>query len=441
MRVLVVSGSLARLPDPVYPLGAAMIATEARRAGHEVTWFDALRHGDPGAALARAIADSEPEVFLFSVRNIDSSAFPSPVLHFDEHRTLAAVCRERSKAPIVLGGSAFSLMPEAFLDHLGADMGVVGEGEGVVADLLGRLARGETVARIVRSPLAAPPFTVPDRDLFDAAWYYEHGGVANLQTKRGCPLECSYCTYPLLEGHATRAVEPRAVADEMDALARAGIRHFFFVDAVFNQPEGHAAAVCEEILRRGLDVSWTAYLAPKGADPHLADLFQRSGCAAVELGTDALCDAMLASYKKGFTAAEAMEFARILAARGIPECHNLVLGGPGETEETLAESVARMDELSPTAVIVTIGLRVYPHTELASTAGLASGEGELTGNQLEPVFYIAEEVADTIVEKVGAWVDARRGWICPGLGKRYNPRYLARLRLHRQRKGVLWPMF
>ena len=80
MRVLVVSGSRARLPDPVYPLGAAIVATVAKRAGHRVSWFDALRHKDYLGALAEAIASFEPELFLLSIRNIDSGAFPDPEL-------------------------------------------------------------------------------------------------------------------------------------------------------------------------------------------------------------------------------------------------------------------------------------------------------------------------------------------------------------------------
>ena len=78
MRVLVISGSKARLPDPVYPLGAAIVATAAKQAGHDVSWFDALRHKDHLAALSEKIAAFDPEVFLLSVRNIDSGAFPDP---------------------------------------------------------------------------------------------------------------------------------------------------------------------------------------------------------------------------------------------------------------------------------------------------------------------------------------------------------------------------
>jgi radical SAM superfamily enzyme YgiQ (UPF0313 family) len=428
------------MPDPVYPLGAAMVGTALRRAGHDVRWFDALRHAAPAVALAAAIDANAPEAVLLSIRNIDNAAFPATSRHFEEHLELARAVRERTGAPLVLGGSAFSLAPEAFLAYLGADAGVAGEGEAALVDLLARLSRGEALPRLVSAPRLAPPFIAPDRDLFDADWYYANGGLANLQTKRGCALECVYCTYPLLEGSCIRAVEPGAVVDQMEALAAAGIRHVFVVDAVFNRPEGHAAAVCEEILRRGLAISFTGYFVPCGELPELPGLLARAGCTAVELGTDALSDPVLARLGKGFTVAEAMAYSARLSAAGIKQCHNLIFASPGETAATIAESTANMDALAPTAVIAMIGLRVFPGTPLWRLGGGegAAGAADPTAI-LEPTFFLEEAVAGTVVETVAKLVDARPNWICPGLGRRYNPRYLERLR--RRHKGLLWTIY
>jgi radical SAM superfamily enzyme YgiQ (UPF0313 family) len=440
VRVLLVSGSRARLPDPVYPLGAAMVGTALRRAGHDVRWFDALRHASPTSALAEAIDSGAPDAVLLSIRNIDNAAFPGTSRHFEDHLELARTVRQRTRAPLILGGSAFSLMPEAFLAYLGADAGAVGEGEVAGVDLLARLSRGEELPRVLSTSRLAPPFVVPDRDLFDAPWYYENGGLANAQTKRGCALECVYCTYPLLEGKCIRAVEPGAVVDELAAIKASGIGHVFIVDAVFNRPESHAAAICEEILRRGLELSFTGYFVPHGELPELPALLKRAGCSAVELGTDSLSDPVLERLAKGFTAAEAIDYSRRLAAAGIRQCHNLIFGCPGETEATIAESTARMDALSPTAVIAMIGLRVFPGTPLWRTAG---GEERAAPADptalLEPTFFLEEAVAGTVVETVAGLAEARPNWICPGLEKRYNRRYLERLRRHH--KGLLWTIY
>jgi radical SAM superfamily enzyme YgiQ (UPF0313 family) len=440
MRVLAISGSKARLPDPVYPLGAAIVATAARRAGHHLSWFDALRYKDHIGALSENISASEPDVFLLSIRNIDSGAFPDPDLYFEDHSAIVALCRSASSAPIVIGGSGFSLMPSAFMEHLKPDCGVTGEGAAITVDLLSRLEKGDRCTGIVHASPGEDPFFVCDRDIFDVDWYYEYGGVANIQTKSGCPYKCIYCTYPSLEGRDKRERDPEAVVDEMASLTERGIDHFFFVDSVFNSPENHAAAVCEEILRRDLRVSFTGYFCPKGDLPEFPSLLKRAGCSAVEFGTDALSDSMLRSYRKGFTVDEAITYSRRIGEQGIPQCHNLILGGPGETEQTMVESVARLDEMNPAAVIATIGLRVYPGTALARMARQRENTATVSEESLDPVFFLEEEVADTIVEKVGAWVDDRKGWICPGLKKRYNARYLARRRERLGHKGVLWPL-
>ena len=427
------------MPDPVYPLGPAMVGTALRRAGHDVRWFDALRHAAPAEALAAAIADADPEAVLLSIRNIDNAAFPNPSRHFEDHLELARVIRERTRAPFVLGGSAFSLMPDAFLAYLGADAGVVGEGEAAACELIGALARGETLPRIHRAPRLEPPFLAPDRDLFDAAWYYRSGGLANVQTKRGCALRCSYCTYPTLEGSRIRAEEPGDVVDQLAAIRASGIDHVFIVDAVFNRPESHAAAICEEILRRGLEISFTGYFAPQGDLAELPALLARAGCTAVELGTDSLSDPVLERLGKGFTAAEAMAYSRRLGAAGIKQCHNLIFGCPGETDATIAESVTRMDALAPTAVIAMIGLRVFEGTPLWRLGGGDAADGGDPLRPLEPVFFLEEAVAGTVVDTVARLVDARPNWISPGLGRRYNPRYLERLR--RRHKGLLWTIY
>ncbi len=440
MRVLVISGSMATLPDPVYPLGPAIVATAVRNAGHEVSWFDALRHDDPSMALRALIQNWEPEVVLLSIRNIDNAAFPGVNKHFEEHLEIARTCKAATNALLILGGSGFTLMPEAFIEYLGGDHGVVGEGENAIVELLTQLKEGVTPETYIHAPRVAPPFLPPDRDIFDADWYYANGGLANMQTQRGCQLKCIYCTYPLLEGHKVRATDPSAIVDEMESIKAAGIDHIFVVDAVFNRPESHAAQICEEIIRRDLKMSLTGYFVPDGDLPEFPSLLKKAGFGAVELGTDSLSDPILERLRKGFTVSGAMEFSRRLEAAGIKQCHNLIFGGPGETMETMEESVANMDVINPTAMIATIGLRVFKGTDMWKIGGGEDSEDPSDPTRaLEPLFFVEEAVADTIVERVGKWVEDRENWLCFGLNRRVNPRYLARLR--KRHKGLLWTIF
>ena len=108
--------------------------------------------------------------------------------------------------------------------------------------------------------------------------------------------------------------------------------------------------------------------------------------------------------------------------------------------ETMKESVANMDVINPTAMIATIGLRVFKGTDMWEIGG---GEDSVDPSDpttlLEPLFFVEEAVADTIVDRVGKWVEDRENWLCFGLNRRVNPRYLARLR--KRHKGLLWTIY
>ena len=104
------------------------------------------------------------------------------------------------KAPVILGGSGFSLMPAQLLAYLGGDYGVVGEGEEVVTRLIAALAKGECPASLPGvlvkgtgnyvAAEAIESIGSPERSLFQVERYFREGGMANLQTKRGCPFSC-----------------------------------------------------------------------------------------------------------------------------------------------------------------------------------------------------------------------------------------------------------
>ena len=95
-------------------------------------------------------------------------------------------------------------------------------------------------------------FPAPDRSGLDNAAYLEFGGMGNLQTKRGCPFNCIYCTYPIIEGRRVRLRSPKRICDEIESLVKFGINNLFVVDNEFNFPVEHAQFVCHEIINRKL---------------------------------------------------------------------------------------------------------------------------------------------------------------------------------------------
>ena len=215
-----------------------------------------------------------------------------------------------------------------------------------------------------------------------------------------------------------------------------GIRHWFFVDNIFNLPIRHAKSICEEIAARGLDIEWSGYLNPKFIDEELCALMARSGCRAIEFGTDSGSPTMIANLRKEFEVSDLRRASALCHRYQLKFCHSLIFGGPGETEQTVAETLALMDELSPTAVIALTGIRVLPGTAMVDIA-LRDGQIDPDDNLLHPKFYISPDLADRLIERIEAYARRHSNWIVPGLGIKTNIQVLQKLR-ERKIKGQLW---
>jgi radical SAM superfamily enzyme YgiQ (UPF0313 family) len=316
------------------------------------------------------------------------------------------VCRQiraHSAAPIILGGSGFSIFPAELLAMSGADYGLQGEAEAVLPQLLAALRAGEDVRSLPGlvyrrggevicnpppSPMNLSELPQPVRPAQETRWYLESSSMLNVQTQRGCVFHCCYCTYPLIEGRAMRHRPPEEVAEELAALQAAGARYFFVVDSVFNASPAHAAAVSEAIVRRNLQMTWGCFLRPAGLTPELARLLARAGLRHVEFGTDSFSDTVLAEYGKHFDFASVLRSSQLVHEAGMDACHFLICGGPGETEATLEEGFQNSLRLPAGVVLPVIGMRIYPRTPLHERAvreGLLPAEASL----LEPRYYVS----------------------------------------------------
>jgi radical SAM superfamily enzyme YgiQ (UPF0313 family) len=453
MRVLLVSANQERSPDPVAPLGAAYVATATAAAGHEVRVVDLCFVSDVAATLSAAIAELEPEAIGISLRNVDNCAYPATVDYLPHYRRVVAACRAASPAPIVLGGSAFTTMPAYYLEALDVRFGVVGEGEVAFPTLLACLAAGRAPDDLpglaLRDPASGavrinPPAWLTDLDAVqvDRRWidnrlYFERGGMANLQTKRGCHFKCTYCAYPVVEGRGMRTRDPAAIAAEVRTLLEEhGIDQFFIVDSVFNAPRGYAERVCTALLPLGKRIRWSCFVAPGNFTPELCELMVAAGCQSVDFGTDAAAGATLRAFRKSFNVDDVLAASAHCRRHGLSFCHSLVFGGEGETWETVGETIAVMDACRPTAVMAMCGVRVYPETPLARTL-LARGEVASPAAFCTPYFYVAPAVRDGLVEMVAAAARARGNWLLPGQPTGDGEALFARLR-GRGLKGDLW---
>ncbi|MEW6663791.1 MAG: radical SAM protein [Thermodesulfobacteriota bacterium] len=406
MRILLVNTNRKSDLMAAPPIGLCYVSTATRAAGHEVRVLDLCFAGRRAARYLRSsLAAFAPEVVGLSVRNIDNVNMLRPVSYLPAVRDLVAEVRRVSGAPVVLGGSGASLMPEAALRYVGADAIVVADGELSFPRLLEALAAGKSGTAIPGVGIIRDGhfhLTPPDFPAFrfeapevghwvDMAPYERLGGSYNVQSKRGCPRHCIYCTYnSRLEGHRLRMRAPREVVDEIEeAVLKNRPRMVEFVDSVFNDPPEHTQAILEEIIRRPWKSSFTAMgVQPLHLDRHMLDLMWKAGFRSFMITPESASDAILSSYRKGFSRDDVIHAVEALAHTRFSAWWCFLLGGPGETHATLQESLdfchqhLRLKRGSARHVAqLFFGVRLYPGTEIWRSA---LGEG-IIGPDADPI--------------------------------------------------------
>jgi radical SAM superfamily enzyme YgiQ (UPF0313 family) len=400
------------------PLGPALVASACRKAGHDVVLLNLMFEGDAQSAIQECVEGFRPEIIGVSVRNIDDQNMADPKFFLPPVREVVKTCRSLCGAPIIVGGAGYSIFPASALRYLGADMGICGEGEVAFPALLDRLAKGAPVSGLpgLYLPGERPAGRTFASNLDDlplpepGLWIPSVRGPSEfwvpVQSRRGCPLDCSFCSTAAIEGRTLRGHSPEAIAAWLEQLASSGFTHFNFVDNTFNLPPDYAKELCRKIIGRGLVINLWCIIYPKWVDSKLVELMAQVGCREISLGFESGSDRMLASLNKMFNTKEVSTVAKMFADAGIFRRGFLLLGGPGETRESVEESLAFADSQNLDAMKVTVGVRIYPETPLAATA-LAEGMIRPDDDLLLPWFYLAPRLRDWLPERIAAYKTSR----------------------------------
>jgi len=435
----------------VAPLALDYLSQALTTAGFEVDILDLAFDDDYGDLVADYFAQNTPLAIGITIRNTDDCYFASRDFVLRKTKQISDQIKRHSNAPIVLGGVAFSAMPEAIIRYLDVDFGIVGEGESALPKFLQCLRTEGNLSHVPglvyktpkgyqRNPveyLDLNKISLASRGTIDNLRYFTEGGMAGFETKRGCNQRCAYCLDPVSKGRKIRLRTPTDVADELECLLDMGITHFHTCDSEFNIPANHAQAVCEELVRRklGEKIQWYAYASPVPFPDSLAQLMKKAGCVGIDFGVDHGNDEMLKRLRRNFCADDLKQTAQICHKHGIIFMYDLLLGGPGETKATLKETIDLMKKIRPSRVGVALGMRIYPGTEVArlvreiattgSSSEVNSIHGRIKGNSdfLEPVFYLSSDLGDEPADYVASLIgdDEMFFFASPGeTGQDYN---------------------
>ncbi len=434
------------------------------RAGFTVDLLDLCFSANFKDDIALYCARQQPAFWGLTMRNTDDVYFSSQHSFLDKVREMIATLHLHSTAPIIMGGVGFSIMPEKIMAYCGVDFGIICEGEVSFPLLLKKLATGQpfqdvpglvyrSESGIRRNPVSFADLAeigAHSRHFVDNKRYFMKGGMAAVETKRGCTRPCIYCVEPLVKGRKVRLRDPGHIVDEIESLVAQGIYAIHINDSEFNLDVNHAIAFCKELIRRGVnrEIQWYAYGMPSPFPEVLASHMQEAGCTGMNFGTDSASETMLRILMRTFKPKhikEAVELCKKYRLRHIIE---ILFGAPGETAETIRETIDFLKEIDPERVSVTAGLRVFPGTRLESivrSEGISKDNPALSGaiedndDLLKPLFYLSTQIAPEPLEYIASLIGDDPRFFGVNTDRfNYNANDLLAAAIERGERGAYW---
>jgi radical SAM superfamily enzyme YgiQ (UPF0313 family) len=431
MKVLIISSNTL----PAAPTGPVYVAGSARQAGHDVQIYERLFTNDLEGELTSRLEDFQPDVIGVSIRLVFGDTLnqdaPLGTQHTDLRqriKEITDIIRRASPARIVLGGPGFNYYARDWLEYLDLDYGIRGEGEEAFPLYLKRLAGGGDIYSVPGSSFrkngefdSVPPRLVEDLDcqglpaydLVDWQLYAARGITPAILTKRGCAFACTYCPYSKLEGKRYRLKSPQRVLSEANTIIQnTGSRQVMFCENNFNAPLKHAEAILRALIAEKADLMWgTGDLRPIGVTDNFCRLMEDSGCFSANLSIESASESMLKSMKRGYTVRQVRDSLEALSRSKIPFGASLMLGAPGETPETIAETLDVLDDYEiPNGVWVTIG--VYLWTDYQDLVAEARRTGALQDDKelFNGAVYLSPGLPRLYLQTLPEMLRARQGY-------------------------------
>lgn len=372
MRVLLVNPFYPISETPSPPLGLAYLAGALIREGVEVRILDFVVFPYSRASLEATLASFAPQ--LIGVTSV-TMTFAHAIGIVKDAKQI------NPELITVMGGPHASFLAGEILSEF-ADLDVIvrGEGEQTLIDLVNAVGTGrprENIPGITfrgeeniistadRTPVRVDSLAPPARHLLPLGRYRALGMPISMTTSRGCPFSCIFCVGRKMAGARVRYRPAGQVVDEMADLSRLGFHQINLADDLFTANPRHCLSVCEEISRRNLTVSWTAFARVDTVTVELLSAMRRAGCHTVSFGVESGNPEMLKRIKKGITLTQVLSAAGMCREAGITAQASFILGLPGETQESLADTLEFGKKLEELGVLYGFHyLAPFPGTDI-----------------------------------------------------------------------------
>jgi len=369
MRTLLINPPYPFSEVPIMPAGLAYIAGVLEQNGNEVGILDLLVSKYSTDKIKRKLEENQPDIV----------GVTSVTMNYPIASDILKYCKSVDKdITTVIGGPHVTFRPVETLNEAPwIDIVVRGEGEQTMLDIVsgkklddieGIAFRSDGVRLTDERGLIEnlDELLLPARHLFPLSRYHALDSPCSLITGRGCPFNCIFCVGSKMGGRRARYRNPKLVVDEIEQGLACGFEEVNLEDDLFTLNHRHLHAICDEIIDRGLKFNWRAFSRVDTVNPEVFRKLKEAGCTYLCYGVESGNQQILDKVKKKITLQKVREGVRMAKDAGIHVQASFILGLPGESKQTLSQTIRFAQELE-----TFYGLHVlapFPGTEVRENA-------------------------------------------------------------------------
>jgi anaerobic magnesium-protoporphyrin IX monomethyl ester cyclase len=371
----------------IVPTGMYYVGAILKDRGYDVeilNWYQI--HKTP-RKIAETLLEKKPNIIGFSVLNANRWGCVE----------IAQIAKEMNpNVTIIFGGVAATFLWEHFLKHFRqVDYIITGEGEYSFLHLVeairdadaGRVARIKGVAFRLGDEIKKNEDAPFIRDLDELPIPARFFSYQHVVSSRGCPARCTFCASPRFWKRKVRFRSPGHFVEELELLYNKGMRFFYFCDDTFTVDKHRVIEICKKILDKNLPITWFAISRADYIDEDILYWMRRAGCIQISFGVESGSEKIRKTLGKSL-ATERVKKAFLLTHRyGILARAYFIYGSPGETWDTIRETVDLIKEIKP-FIFISYILEIYPGTSLYDDYKKKSGQtDDVWLNKMEGICY------------------------------------------------------